>query len=387
MPETKRPARLWLPPLLALLAIRATGSFQLEAPAAIGPAFTAGLGLDHAQIGMLMGAFMLPGIFITVAAGLLARRIGDRKVLLGGMLLMAAGAVLAAVAPGFPVLLAGRMLSGIGGVAMLMLVLKMTADRFAGPMLSTATSIVIVSWPIGFALSLQVLGTLAATGDWRVLMLASGLPALAATLLIPLVGQALPMSASAGGAETRPVRWQMIVAATMCWAALNAGTAIMAGFLQGYLASIGFDTASAANRASLCSWAFAVATPFGGLIADRLIGRTQAVVLGTLATAAMFLLIPLTSGHPVSFILLGVSIALMPGALTAQLGAATPQAARARVFGWYSAGSYLAITLIPWLAGALHDASGDARAPVALGAAIMLASLPAYAWFRRAARH
>ena len=96
MPETKRPARLWLPPLLALLAIRATGSFQLEAPAAIGPAFTAGLGLDHAQIGMLMGAFMLPGIFITVAAGLLARRIGDRKVLLGGMLLMAAGAVLGA---------------------------------------------------------------------------------------------------------------------------------------------------------------------------------------------------------------------------------------------------------------------------------------------------
>ena len=370
----------WLVPLLALLLIRATGSFQLAAPAAFGTALIAQLGLSHAEIGMLMGAFMLPGIFVTVAAGLLATRIGDRKVLLGGMALMATGAAACAVATGLPGLLAGRVLSGIGGVAMLMLVLKMTTDRFAGPMLSTATSVVIVSWPTGFALSLAVFGPLAVNSDVATLFLLSGAPALVAIGLIGLVGHAKPAPMPIAGARSL-VGWQMILAAALSWSALNAATAVMAGFLQTYLVETGHDPA--ANQASVSSWCFAAATPFGGLVADRLIGRKAAVVAGILLTTAGFLAIPLTGGHVVALGALGVAIALIPGAVTAQVGAATPPAARAVVFGWYSAGSYLGLTIAPWIAGRLHDLTDDARAPIWFGAAVTLAMLAPYLWFLR----
>ncbi len=69
---------------------------------------------------------------------------------------------------------------------------------------------------------------------------------------------------------------------------------------------------------------------------------------------------------------------MAPGPLTAQVGQATPAAARAVVFRWYSAGSYAAMTISPWLAGELRDSTGDARAPLFFAAALSLVVLIPY---------
>ena len=83
-----------LTPLFALMAIRATGAFQLQSAAVAAPSLIAEQGLSYAEIGMLIGAFMIPGIFLTVPGGLLAKRIGDRPVLRVAMVLMLAGGLL-----------------------------------------------------------------------------------------------------------------------------------------------------------------------------------------------------------------------------------------------------------------------------------------------------
>jgi MFS family permease len=374
--------------LAALMLIRATGSFQLQAVASVAPALLVALGLSYAELGMLTGAFMVSGIFVAVPAGLLAQRIGDRPVLYGGLALMAAGGVLAGISNGFAVVLLARVLSGVGGVAVLMLVIKMVTDRFSGAMLSTATSMVIVSWPAGMAASLVVMAPLSAGGGegWRWAMLLSGLPALLAVGLVPLTGLAHPAAHPAMAAAARPAPgWRMVAAASLAWSLLNAGIAVMALFLPDYLISRGMADAPAARFASLASWAFAAATPFGGLVADRLVGRPAAVIGGAVATALLFVAVVASGGNGVVVLLLGASFALSPGALTAQVGEATPPAHRASVFGWYSGGSYLGLAIAPWIAGALRDASGSAAAPLLFGAALMLALWPAYLWFRRAA--
>ncbi len=372
--------------LLALMAIRATGSFQLQAVASAAPALLVALGLSYAELGMLMGAFMVSGIFVAVPAGLLARRIGDRPVLYGGLALMAVGGALAGIANGFMLVLLARVISGVGGVAVLMLVIKMVTDRFSGAMLSTATSMVIVSWPAGMAASLVVMGPLAASGadGWRWAFALSGLPALLALALVPMTGQpheAAHAMTSAAAARAAP-GWQMIASSSLCWSLLNAGIAVMAGFLPDYLISTGMADAPAANFASLASWAFAAATPFGGLVADRWIGRPAAVIGGAVITGLLFAAVVASGGNGVVVILLGASFALSPGALTAQVGEATPPAFRASVFGWYSGGSYLGLAIAPWMAGALRDATGSA-APLLFGGVLMLAMWPAYLWFRR----
>jgi predicted MFS family arabinose efflux permease len=78
---------------------------------------------------------------------------------------------------------------------------------------------------------------------------------------------------------------------------------------------------------------------------------------------------------------LGVAYAVPPGALTSLVGDATPRPARALVFGWYSAGSYLGVTVALWAAGQLRDTTGSANAPLVFAAAMMLAMLPCFAWF------
>jgi DHA1 family inner membrane transport protein len=379
---TQRPP---LTPLFALLAIRGIAAFQLQAAAVAAPSLIRELDLSFAQIGLAMGAFMLPGIFLTVPAGLLAGRIGDRPVLRGAFMLLAAGIALSALAESFAVLLAGRLLAGMGGVTILMLVIKMTADRFAGPLLSTATSTVIVSWPLGTALALVLLGPVEAAYGWRAVLGLSALPILAGLALTFAVGRAAPPPPSTGAPPAR-VGFGFIVGSALSWGTYNGAIVVMATFLPGFLATAGWDAAGAAARSSLVTWSFAVVVPFCGWAADRLIGRTGAVVLGMVLTAACFLAIAPTGGAAWVLILLGIGLALPPGALTAQVGDATPPAARPLVFGWYAAGSYCGMSSAPWIAGSLRDVTGDANAPMLWGAALMLVLAPLYAWFRWSAR-
>ena len=126
--------------------------------------------------------------------------------------------------------------------------------------------------------------------------------------------------------------------------------------------------------------------PFCGWIADRMIGRSAAVLVGAFATGALMLLVSPSDGALWSLVLVGFACAVPPGALTSQVGDATPQPARALVFGWYSAGSYLGVTVSLWIAGALRDQTGSPNAPLVFSGVLILAMLPCFAWFRAEAR-
>lgn len=374
-----------LTPLFALLLIRGIASFQLQAAAVAAPSLIRDLQLSYAQVGLAMGAFLLPGIFLTVPAGLMARRFGDRPMLRGAFLLLALGIAMSAMATAFPMLLAGRLLAGVGGVTILMLVIKMTADRYAGPLLSTATSTVIVSWPLGTGLALVLLGPVAAAHGWQVVLWLSAVPVVAGLGLTWLVGQAAAPPPAGSGPPAK-VGIGFVAGAALSWGTYNGSIVVMATFLPALFIALGMAEAAAASRSSIVLWSFAVVVPFCGFLADRVIGRTGAVAAGMGLTAAAFLLVMPTGGAAWVLILLGIGLALPPGALTAQVGDATPPAARALVFGWYAAGSYCGMTSAPWIAGKLRDLSGDPNAPMLWGAGLMLILVPLYGWFRWEAR-
>jgi len=376
----------WMP-LFALFVIRASGAYQFQAVAGAAP-LLAGAGYDYAQIGLLIGAYMAPGVLVTVPAGKLTQRIGDKAVLAGGLGLMLAGAALMAATDGFAWLLAGRVLSGIGGLAVLMLVIKMTADRYVGPYLSTATAAVITSWYAGFALSLVGSAWVATAGSPRLALIASGAPALLGLLMLPFVGEPKPVPSRAGesGAMPQGVTWRFIASAALCWTIMNIAFAILVAFLPAYFAAQGWDPVVAGTRASTLTWAAGLAAIPGGFIADRLLGRTRAVVLGAGLCALFSALLPPAAATPTLLVATGLTYALFPAALTAQVGEATPPAARGVVFGWYSGASYVGLTIFPWLAGALRDATSSASAPIFLAAGLLGSFLLAYAWFRAEAR-
>jgi fucose permease len=84
--------------LLAVFILRAALGAMFQAPGAAGPALVDAFALDWAGFGTLVGLFWLPGLFLAYPLGLVARRLGDRRGVLLGLVLLILGAVVSASA-------------------------------------------------------------------------------------------------------------------------------------------------------------------------------------------------------------------------------------------------------------------------------------------------
>jgi MFS transporter, ACDE family, multidrug resistance protein len=101
-------AVVWVASLTAALL---TSGMQGIVPAI--PAIRDHFGLDNFQIGLITGIYLLPGVFSAFAAGLLTERIGQRKIVVGGLALFGIGGALLLVVHDLGTLLAVRFVQGI----------------------------------------------------------------------------------------------------------------------------------------------------------------------------------------------------------------------------------------------------------------------------------
>ena len=155
--------------VLALLCfIRLVMGLQLQAASALSAFIVPELGLDYTQLGMLVGLFMLPGIPLSIPSGLLGARFGDKAVIAAALALMTAGSVMFGASDGFALAFVGRLLAGAGSVVLMVLLPTVTTDWFAGREISTATGLLVSSWPVGIAAALALLPPLATALSWPV---------------------------------------------------------------------------------------------------------------------------------------------------------------------------------------------------------------------------
>ena len=406
-------ARTWAA-LAGLVAIRASVGFQFHAAAVIAPLLLAERGWSNTQLGWLVGGYMIPAVLLSFPGGVLAQRIGDRPVLLVSTALMAAGGALTAWADGFAWAMAGRLIAGIGGALVQILMLKLTAERFLGPRLATATGTVLTSWPLGIALALAVLGAIAAAGGARLALAGAALAAVIAGVALavgwqPLTGtparrpappapEATARGATAKGATAKgatakgatakgataaaaeaarflPAERRVVMGASIAWGLFNGSLTAFLAFCAPWLVALGQPLAPAAFAVSLAGWALAVLTPFGGAVTDRLRSTDATVIGGGLATALAIAALPLTGPSVVLIVVVGALMALPPGAMAGVLATAVPAQRRARAFGVYGSCAGAGTVAGPAGAGWLVDLSGAAVAPLWWATALMIASV------------
>jgi MFS family permease len=150
----------WL--ILAVLFLARTAmGFQFQAVAALPSSVIADFGIDYTQLGLLIGLYLFPGIVIAYPGGLLGQYFGDKRTTIFGLALMVAGGVLTATGQ-YPLVLAGRLIGGVGAVLLNVLVTKMIMDWFADREIGTALAVLVASWPIGIGIALIVLPWVAA---------------------------------------------------------------------------------------------------------------------------------------------------------------------------------------------------------------------------------
>src|SRR5260370_33986721 len=94
-------ANRWVAISVVFLTRPAMG-YQFQSIASVGPLLIPELGLSWAQLGSLIGLYMLPGVFFALPGGVIGQRFGERRVVAGRRAPMAVGSAFHAAGPGFP---------------------------------------------------------------------------------------------------------------------------------------------------------------------------------------------------------------------------------------------------------------------------------------------
>ena len=347
------------------------------------------LHLGYAEIGTLIGLFMLPGLFLAIPAGFAGRYASDRLLSAAGLATLAVAGAVAATADGFAQLAVARLLGGVGFVLVSLYFTKMVVDWFAGREIATAMAVLVMSWPFGIAMGQVGHAWLAVHQGWRWPFGAAGLYCLVVAVLVFLLYR--PPSATGAAATAPSIRltrreWTLTAIAALVWSFFNAGYVVYLSFAPRVLVAGGDTALHAASVISLASWVMIFSGTICGQIADRT-GRSDLILgLCLMGGIASLLLLPQPGwAVPLSLVfgLLGVAPAGLMMALT---GVAMAPHKRAFGMGVFLSVYFLGSAVAPGLAGLLYDRTHDAFLPIVFAAGLFGLTLIAYYAFRLAQR-
>lgn len=376
--------------LVVLFLARTVLGFQFQTIASTESELRRVCGIGFAEVGTLIGFYMLPGILLALPGGLLVRRFGDKVVCCTGLALMAIGGILIGLSHSYGSVLTGRLISGIGGVFLSLSITKMVTDWFVGREIVTAMSVMLTSWPFGIAAGLLLYAPVAQAYGWTwVMHVAAGACLLALALIAGLYRSPTTTSAQAGPGPIRPAftlppRQEAVpvIVAGLAWGALNLGLIAFFSFVPPLLVTHGFSSAEGSSITSLALWLTLISMPVGGVWLQRR-GRPEGAII--LFSVLVGIAITVLSLHPAAALPLAIATGLLigppPGAIMAMPGRALRPENRAVGLGLFLTVYYVAVALGPVLAGILRDAHGPS-APVLFGAALFLAIAPLTALFR-----
>lgn len=361
--------------ILAVLCLARTAmGYQFQAIASVSGRLVRDMGFSYAEIGTLIGLYMLPGAAVALLGGALAARFGDKVLAVAGLAMMTLGDALVVAFPAPETLFAGRIVAGAGGVIFNVVVTKMVADWFVGREIVTAMALTAATWPLGIAVGLVAHGPAAAVAGWPGAMATTGVLAAAATILVAARYRPPPTAGAAPAGRIRGVRPSLrelllVSLAGFVWTVLNIGLACYFSFAPDLLADRGATPRGAAVLVSAGLWASLVAIPLGGYLAERLRRPNAAIVLFTLMAGASLFLMPY-AGLPLLWCLvIGIGIGPPAGAIMALPSEVLRPESRATGLGVFFTWYYAGMAVGPVIAGWGRDVTGSAATPVLIGGA------------------
>jgi predicted MFS family arabinose efflux permease len=376
--------------ILALLfATRVGLGFQFQTLGSVADPLAKSLGLSFAEIGTLIGLFLVPGLVLSIPLGFAGKYVSDRALVAAGLGALALGGGVAAAADGFGLLALGRLLCGMGFVVTTIFFTKMVADWFAGRELATAMAVLVMSWPFGIAMGQVGHGWLAAIYGWRMPFIAASLYCLAGAVL--LLAAYRPPQATTSTTMPASVRltareWTLTLIAAIVWAAFNAAYIVYLSFAPRVLVAGGLGALEAASIVSLASWVMIFSGAACGQLADRT-GRSDLILSVCLGGAMVSLALLSHVGWAILLSLLFGLIGMAPaGLIMALTGAAMAPHKRAFGMGIFFSAYFVVTAPAPAIAGWLYDKSGDPFLPILFAIALFVLTLLANFAFRIAQR-
>lgn len=310
------PERRWLI-LGALFAARAATGFQFQSVGSVANLLMRDLAIDYAQIGMLLGAYLLPGVVVAFPAGLLGQRFREKKLGLAGLALMVISGAAFSGADSFAMALVARTLGGVGATIVILAATKLTTDWFDGREIVLAMSILQMSWPFGAMLALPMLAFVAQWFGWPAVMASTAMfsgAALIAFLFVSEPARATSPAASGRAWLSAGVLLPVTIAGII-WGAMNLACILFFSYAPLLLVAQGSSPATAASLTGLAIWFTIAAIPAGGYLVHRFRAPVAAII-GCAPVAAAALALLVAGIYPtVSCLVFGIAVGPLSGAI------------------------------------------------------------------------
>jgi MFS family permease len=288
-------------------------------------------GFTQSQLGMLNGVISIPNVALALISGLMIDRYGPARIALWSAAIGVFGAVLTAIGTPYDLMVIGRFIFGVSEGAIFIALIAGLAQWFSRSGIALATALYLSLARVGsYAVDTSTAwaGPLYARGWQPPLWLGAGIAAaglLAALSYYWLDRHRRPGLRSTDAADGEQVEWRhllkfdrsywYILALHVLYAAVffPFRTTYVIEYFQ-HVKGLTLSQAGVAN-----SWVFFAAifaTPFFGLLADRLGHRALMLTFGTLLLPLTFAVLGLTHMSLwVSTVMMGISFSLVPAVI------------------------------------------------------------------------
>ena len=373
--------------LAVLFTVRAVMGFQFQSIASISNFLIPDLGIEYAEIGTLVGLYLLPGVVVAYPSGALGKRFGDTRIVVIGLAMMAVGGLVIGIGHDYATAMVGRVLCGTGAVLLNVLLAKMVIDWFSGREVIMAMAILVNSWPFGIAAGLISQGWVAENWTWPVVQhIAAGMSIAGLLLMVTLYRepQAREVISKTANKQTRLSANEILLAslAGFIWCLFNVSLIVVISFAPSLLHSNGMALTEAAILVSVGTWLGIATIPAGGYLAQRLQAPNVVMVTCFLVATLAIVWIPDAARPLAPFVLFGVLAWAPAGPIMALPAEVLHTDNRGPGMGVFYSWYYVGMGLLPALAGLTYDISGKPAAPLYFAAAAMIFCIPLLGAFR-----
>ena len=339
-------------------------------------------GLTYAQLGLIFSAQALAGILTNIPAGMVADRLPARVPIAAGALGLAGGTLLMALAPGYAVLLAGKLIGTVGATFMTTSGIAYTVAQADAEQRGRATSRVMSGVQVGAFIGPALAGVVAAAFDWRVALIVPAVLSLcAAAVVLPVIRGGAPSAPqrharmfSLNDLRLPRVVWPIIALSMLLTGPVIGQSRVVLPLYAGE--GLAFTPAVVGVAISAMSAARAVLTFLSGNLMDRA-GRGSAfyaMVFGAFGAAVLFTL-PLGLGVFIAAGALSAVTGLGAVLPSVLIGDRVPKAYVGRSLGvLLTMGSLVQLGVAPAV-GFLLDVHGYALVGIAMAVLIGLAGI------------
>lgn len=372
--------------LLAIAVLTQTGiSFVELGVPVLAPFVKEGLGLTAAGVGIVVSSVNLGRIIGSIPAGKLVDALGERWVMTLGGLGVSSFAVLAAVSPYLPLLVAlvvcGIFAGSSSPAGSKLILAAFPAERRGLPMGIRQAAV-----PLGALLATACIPALAHALSWRWALGLAALAPLAATL-----GSSFSTRGMAPFARTAPkqplrriMRDREILLASL-WAMLFVGGqyAVLVYLVIDLTTELGFSLTTAVTLLAVATVAGVVGRMAWGWLSDRVsAGRRRpglvAITVSGAGSAGVFAALPVHASVPVAAAaaaLAGFSLIGWQGLWVTLVSELAPEGSSATALGYGLTFTNTGIVVWPPVLGLAADLTGTFRTSWTLLGLVILASL------------